>query len=159
MQHVVCFTRDSLCFTFQIHGWNINMVYFSDCIVSLPTAKRNLDANSVFHISLCFLSSSIWTANGLNTCHLSVEIYGRLELSWSGFPLWFLLFTTTKIPLTVWTFLLGLNFILLMSVNWNNRTIAECSHACRRKWKLSALCVSQSWCGCVINDLFKFAEK
>lgn len=78
MQHVVCFTRDPLCFKFQNHGLNIDMVYLLDCTV---TAKRNPDANSVLHIIVCFSSSSTWTANGLNTCDLSVEIYRHLELS------------------------------------------------------------------------------
>lgn len=74
MQCSMCFTSDTLCFTFQIHGLNIDMVYSLDCTVSLPTAKMNLDTNRALHIFMCSLSSSTWTANGFNTCSLSVEI-------------------------------------------------------------------------------------
>lgn len=81
MQCSMCFSRDTLFFTFLIHGLNTDMVYSLNSTVSLPTAKRNLDANSTPHIVCVFwqarhgllmdltLADCLWRFKGTWNCH------------------------------------------------------------------------------------------
>lgn len=141
MQRVVCFARDSLCFTFQIHGWNINMV---NCLTANTPEKPGckLWASYLCFFFFCGALHELlmdWTPVGC------LKIYRHLELSRSGFSLLFLFLHFE--PFCFWT------EFYIFAVSKMEQMIMF-TLMMFTKMKLAALIVSPCWCACVINVVF-----